>query len=161
MQTDNQATALLIRMMPLMWRELQIRLDPQRFFTDPHYAETIIRLATDAAGASERLRAIGERLRHCLGQMTAGPAGAARSAPAQAAPQTAPQTAHQTAPQTAHHAAAQAPRGVAGGAAAPAPPSSAPTLEAPPTAWPAGDANARPDTANEQPPAGRYLRSLR
>ena len=146
MQTDHQAIALLIRMMPLMRREFQIRLDPQRFFADPHYAAKIIGLATDGARSSERLRAIGECLRTYLGQVTAGPIGAARSVPA--------------APQAPTQAMTQPPPGVAG-APAPAQPPTAPTLAAPRTERPAGYMRGRPDSAGAQPPAGRYLRSLR
>jgi hypothetical protein len=144
MQADNQATALVIQMMPLLMREFQVRLDPQLFFSDPQYADTVIGLATDE-GSSDRLRGIGESLRIRLARLTAGPAGAARSSrpvPAQPA--------------------------VPGGFADSRPP--APLASAPAPAMPRArehlprqddDVIERLDEADDKPVPGRYLRSLR
>ena len=93
MSTDHQATALLIQMMPLLMREFRIRLDPELFFADRQYADTVIGLAADD-GASERLRGIAECLRIRLLRLTAGPAGAARSLPMTPAPEPEPPPAH-------------------------------------------------------------------
>jgi hypothetical protein len=145
MQADNQATALVIQMMPLLMREFQVRLDPQLFFSDPQYADTVIGLATDE-GSSDRLRGIGESLRIRLARLTAGPAGAARSSrlvPGQP----------------------QAPGGFAD-SRPPAPLQHVP----PPPAVPRGrehlprqedDPIERLDEPDEKPAPGRYLRSLR
>lgn len=110
MSTDHQATALLIQMMPLLMREFRIRLDPELFFADRQYADTVIGLAADD-GASERLRGIAECLRIRLLRLTAGPAGAARSLPMAAAPEPTLPT--------------QAPAAAAAAAPAPSPPAAA------------------------------------
>lgn len=144
MQADNQATALVIQMMPLLMREFQVRLDPQLFFSDPQYADTVIGLATDE-GSSDRLRGIGESLRIRLARLTAGPAGAARSSrPVPGQPHAPGVFADSRPPAPLQHAPAPpVPRGR----------EHQPRHE--------DDTIERLDEADEKPAPGRYLRSLR
>ena len=82
MTIDSVATRLVIQMMPLLWREFQVKLDPDLVFSDGKYADTVLDLANSAT--SERLRAFSQQLRARLRELAGGPAGAVRSTTAHA-----------------------------------------------------------------------------
>lgn len=77
--TDTQAMGLLIRMLPLMQRELSLRVDPVTFFSDSGYREAIIESALNAS--EPRLQGYAAQMRQRLAELSQGPPGALRSAP--------------------------------------------------------------------------------
>lgn len=79
MKNDSIATTLVIQIMPLVMREFHVKVDPQLFFSDSGYADSVIGLAGGAT--NERLRQYAIQLRDRLRALGAGPAGAARSVP--------------------------------------------------------------------------------
>jgi hypothetical protein len=77
---DSAATTLMIQIMPLLMREFQVKLDPQLLFSDPNYAEHMLRLASTAR--NERLKHYAGLLHERLRILGAGPIGALRSSEA-------------------------------------------------------------------------------
>jgi hypothetical protein len=77
--TDTQAMGILIRMLPLMQRELSLRVDPVTFFSDSGYREAILESALNAA--EPRLQGYAQQMRQRLAELSLGPPGALRSAP--------------------------------------------------------------------------------
>ena len=80
MGVTNELIELSMHLMPLMWREFQVRVSPQRMTADPAYAKCMVDLAS--ASAEPRLARYAALLQLLLLRGAAGEAAPAAPAAA-------------------------------------------------------------------------------